>query len=160
MWNPNIKAIHITKLVQMIFNAWFGYSEYVGDLPSAITLIVVSYCFDLISINLNWSTRLWSIVQWEISSTKLRKPLGTHSISQRTLSIHCTNLFLCFSCVFTFLEIIKHNMPKMLLFSSIFNIKMTTQKNHQFWCLLKMHADTTAVTIQFNKMVSNEVKDN
>ena len=57
------------------------------------------------------------IVQREISSsTKLRKPLLTRSISHSTFSILCTNLFLCFSCVFTFLEIIKHNMPKMLLF--------------------------------------------
>ena len=39
------------------------------------------------------------------------KSLLTHSI---TFSIQCTNLFLHFSCVFTFLEIIKHNMPKML----------------------------------------------
>ena len=57
------------------------------------------------------------IVQREISSSKLRKPLLTCSISHSTFSIHCTNLFLRFSCVFTFLEIIKHNMPKMLLFS-------------------------------------------
>ena len=40
--------------------------------------------------------------------------------------------FLCFSCIFTFLEIIKRNMPKMLLFSSIFNIKIVTQKFTNF----------------------------
>ena len=40
MWNPNIKAINITKMVQMIFNAWFGYFEYVNYLLSGITLIV------------------------------------------------------------------------------------------------------------------------
>ena len=27
IWNPNIKVINITKLVQVIFNAWFGYLE-------------------------------------------------------------------------------------------------------------------------------------
>ena len=75
MWNPNIKAIHITKLVQMIFSTWFGYFEYVGYLLHVITLIVLSYCFDLIAINFNWSTLQWSIVQWEISSMKLCKPL-------------------------------------------------------------------------------------
>ena len=47
----------------MIFNAWFGYFEYVGYLPRGITLIVLNYCFDLIAINFNWSTRPWSIVQ-------------------------------------------------------------------------------------------------
>ena len=38
MWNPNIKAIHIPKLVQMIFTAWFGYFEYVGELPRWYTI--------------------------------------------------------------------------------------------------------------------------
>ena len=33
MWNPNIKVINITKLVQMIFKALFGYFEYVGLSP-------------------------------------------------------------------------------------------------------------------------------
>ena len=42
MWNPNIEVITITKLVQMIFRAWFGYSEYVSYLPNGITLIVLS----------------------------------------------------------------------------------------------------------------------
>ena len=132
MWNPNVKTIHITKLVQMIFNAWFGYFEYVSYLLRGIILIVCNYCFDLIPINFNWSSRPWSIVQQEISRTKLRKPLLTHSISHSTFSIHRTNLFVCFSCVFTFLEIMKHNMPKMLLFSSIFSIKMATQKFTNF----------------------------
>ena len=37
MWNTNIKAINITKLVQKIFNTWFRYFEYVGYLPHGIT---------------------------------------------------------------------------------------------------------------------------
>ena len=49
-------------------------------------------------------------------------------------------------------------MLKMLLFSSIFNIKMATQKCTNFFFL--MHAGRTAVTIQCYKIVSNEVKDN
>ena len=59
---------------------------------------------------------VYPTMEWEISSMKLRKPLLTHSISHSIFSIHCTNVFLYFSCVFTFLEIIKHDMPKMLLF--------------------------------------------
>ena len=50
-------------------------------------------------------------------------------------------------------------MPKMLLFSCIFNIKIATQKFTNFDFFL-MHADMTAVTMQSNKIVSNEVKDN
>ena len=34
----------------------------------------------------------------------------------------------CFSYILTFLEIIRHNTPKMLLSSSIFKIKMVTQE--------------------------------
>ena len=42
MWNPNSKVINITKLVQMIFNAWLGYFKYVGYLPGGITLTVLN----------------------------------------------------------------------------------------------------------------------
>ena len=82
--------------MHMIFNAWFGYFEYVGYLPRGITLIILNECIDLIDINFNWSTWLWNNIQQGISSTKLRRPLLTRS---QHLLIHCTNLFafqLCF----------------------------------------------------------------
>ena len=107
---------NITKLMRMIFNAWCGYFEYVGYLPSSITLITLSECLDLITINFNWSTGPWSTIQWEISSTKLHKLLLTCSINHSTVSICCTKFFVGFRCIHTFLEIIKHNMLKMLLF--------------------------------------------
>ena len=75
MWNPNIKVINITNLVQMIFNAWFAYFEYASYLPCGITLIVLNYCFNLILINFDWSTLSSSNVQRQISSMKLCKPL-------------------------------------------------------------------------------------
>ena len=84
---------------------------------------------------------------------------NTYDHSQHLL-LHGTNLFLCFSCIFTFLEIIKHNMWKCCLFSSIFNIKMATHQFTNFGKCFLMHADMTAVTIQSNQIVSNEVKDN
>ena len=158
MWNPYIKVIHITKLVQMMVKTWFVYFEYVSYLSCGITLIVFNYCFDLIAINFNWSTWPWSIVQREISSAKLHKSLLTCSICHSAF-LHCTNLFVCFSCVFTLLEIMKHNMPKMLPFSSIFNIKMST-KIHQFWCFFLHACWYDSCHIQSNKIVSNEVKDN
>ena len=37
---------------------------------------------------------------------------------------------------------------------------MATQKFTNFDKFLEMHADTTSVTIQSNKVVYNEVKDN
>ena len=96
MWNPNIKVINIIKLVQMIFNTWLEYFEYIGYLSCGITLIILNECIDLIDINFNWSTWLWNNIQQGISSTKLRRPLLTRS---QHLLIHCTNLFafqLCF----------------------------------------------------------------
>ena len=50
-------------------------------------------------------------------------------------------------------------MLKMCIFSSTFNIKMATQ-NFTNFDFFKIHADMTAVTIQCNKIVSNEVKAN
>ena len=48
----------------------------------------------------------------------------------------------------------------MRVFSAIFNTKMAAQKFTSFDILFKnMHADRTAVPIQSNKIVLNEVKD-
>ena len=63
----------------------------------------------------------------------------TLSNSHSTFSIHCTNFsFLLFSCSFTFLEIIKHNMLKTLFFPS--SIVKCLYKNSQiliyFKCML------------------------
>jgi len=55
MWSPNIKAMNITKLVQMILSTWFGYFEYIDYLLYGLRLIVLNQCLDLIPINLNWS---------------------------------------------------------------------------------------------------------
>ena len=116
MWNPNIKVINITKLVQMIFHTWFGYFEYVSYLLCDITLIVLNY------------VSIWSL------TTSTGPPDHGASSSEKSAAWNFANhfwhvlsvaapspytaqiFFLCFSCIFTFLEIIKHNMLKMLLF--------------------------------------------
>ena len=138
MWNPNIKVINITKLVEMIVNAWFGYFEYVGCLLHSILLTDLKQCIDLIAVNFNWSTPPCSIIQWEISSTKFIKPLLTHSISHSTF-LYCTNFFLfgVSFVIFTFLEIIKLNMLKCYFFPAPFNIKMAIQKFINFDKFLK-----------------------
>ena len=69
------------------------------------------------------------------STKKLRKPLLTHSISHSTFSIWCTNLYLRFGCVFTFLEIIKHNMLKMLCTFFIHCTKLFLHLSSVFTCL-------------------------
>ena len=47
----------------------------------------------------------------------------------------------------------------MLLISSIFYVKMATQKFTNFGNFLKMHTDMAAVMISGDEIVSNEVKD-
>ena len=42
MLKPNIKAINKTTLVQMTFNTWFEYFEYVDHILQGITLIVLN----------------------------------------------------------------------------------------------------------------------
>ena len=72
------------------------------------------YQFDC--YNCYWCIWSWSIVQKEISITKLNIPPLTHLINHSTFSVYCTHLFLHFSCIFTFLEMKKHNMTKMHIF--------------------------------------------
>ena len=122
MRNPNIEVRNITKLGQMTFNAWLGYFEYVSYLPRGITI----YCshlmsqFDRYQLQLVYPS-IGSNIQQEISSTKLCKPLfDTFYHSQHILHILHFFFFLAFQLHFTFLEVIKHDMLKMLLFSSIF----------------------------------------
>ena len=125
---------HKIKETFFIFtnNYWFGYFEYVSSLRRGRTLIVLNSCLDWIPINFNWSTLLLSIIQWEISSRKLHRPLLTHLLSHSTFPIHCTNPFLHFSCIFTFLELIKHNMLKISLI--LFHLQCWNghTKIHQF----------------------------
>ena len=121
MWNPNIKTIHITKLVQMVFNSRFGYCEYVGHVLHGITLegffsVKVSVWL------LSTSTVLFQPWQNLSNEKSPAQNFASHfdaSVSHSTFSIHCTNLILHFSCILTFLEIIKDNMQKMLLFSRL-----------------------------------------
>ena len=42
MWNANLKANNITKLVKKIFSALFGYLEYANYLLHGITLTVLN----------------------------------------------------------------------------------------------------------------------
>lgn len=74
----HIKVNNLTKLVQIIFNVWFSYFEYIGYFWCHITLILLKSWFD----QFQW----WSIIQWEISNTKLNKSLLIHSIRHKSKS--------------------------------------------------------------------------
>ena len=103
MWNSNIKVMNITKLVQMIFSAWFGYFEHVsylsyGNNTDCSQLMFQFACYLLQLVYLSVEHGPVRNLQHKTSQTAL-----THFISHSTFSIHRTNIFLRFSCVFTFL---------------------------------------------------------
>ena len=91
-----------------------------------------SQCLNLIAINSTGLPNCGASSSERFAAQNFANHFWHVRVSHSTFSTHCTNLFLRFSCVFTFLEIIKHNMPKMLFFSSIFNIKMATEKFTNF----------------------------
>ena len=80
--------------------------------------------------------------------------------TQRLLGTLHKSLFVCFSCVFTFLEILQHNIPKMLHIFFHPVLKWLHKNSPILVSFLKMHSDMAAVTMQSNKTVTNEVKDN
>lgn len=65
-------------------------------LPRGRMLTVLNKWLDWIAIDLSWSPRPWSILQQELSHTKLPESLLPRSIPPSTFCIHCTNLF--FAC--------------------------------------------------------------
>ena len=134
MWKLDIKhqSNEHNQALQMIFSTWLGYFECVGYLPCGIMSIALNYCLDLTFINFTWFTPPWRITQWEISSTDLQCFFANHfwhvwSVTAPSPYINHF-FFLRFSCLFTFLEIMKHNMPKIFLLSSIFTKILATQK--------------------------------
>ena len=89
------------------------------------------------------------------------KPLLTRLIRHSTVCICCTNLFVRFSYVFTFLKIIKHDMPKILPFFLPSSTLRWLHKNSPIFISLFLNACWyDSCHIQSNKTVSNEVKDN
>ena len=155
MWKPNITVIidHcmmyiyiITDLVQMIFSTQFRYFEFVGYLLCGMMLIVFSVSIWLHSTTIGLPDHGESSSE-KISRTKPHKALLTHSVSDSSFSMYHTILSLHFSCIFTFLKIIKHNMLKMLIFFSSSVLKWL-YKNSTIFLFFKMHSDMTAVTIQ------------
>ena len=132
MWNANIKVIKIFKMVHMTSGDWFGYFEYVGYVLHGITLIAVDYFFHLITINFNWSTEPWSIVRHQSPAQNFANHFW-HIQSVTAPSQSTTQIFFELQFVFTFLEIIKHNLcPKCCFFLPSSILKMATQKFTNF----------------------------
>ena len=125
---PKHKVVNITKLAQ-----WFSMLDL--DILSilAIPMWYNIYCSQLISwFDHHQLQLLYSIMEdcpVRNFQTKLHKPLLTHLISYSTFFIQGS---LHFSFIFTFLEIIKYNMMKVLLFSSTLNLKLAIQQFTNF----------------------------
>ena len=107
--------------------------------------------YQLLLVYLTMEYHLVRNLQCKTSQTTL-----AHSISHSTFSIRCTNLFLCLSSIYTFLEIIKHDLLKCHFLP--FSILECLPQNSPILMFVLMHADMNTVTIQSNKIVCNEVK--
>ena len=88
----------------------------------------------------------------------LHTPLHTLDKSQHLLYTLHKSFFGCFSCFFTFLEIINHNMLKILLFY-IFTIKMIKQTLTHFHKLVFLNAHCyDSCHMQSNKLFQMKLK--
>ena len=91
----------ITLLIWIFQVCWLSPTWYNID---------CSQCLDLITINFNWPTQPWSIAHRETSSTKTSQSSFDMFYQSWHLlhALHKSFFCLCFSYIFTFLEIIKH----------------------------------------------------
>ena len=138
-------------LIQKIINVLITNQEntfscdFTLSMPSQRNLVSFLLCFwwcyvSIVSINvLIWPlfTSTGLLYHGELSMWKFPAWNFTNNfwhIRSVTESSYTAQIFyfLYFSCFFTLLEIIKHNVLKMLLFSSIFNIKIAKQKLTNF----------------------------
>ena len=139
MWQPNIKAINITKLVQF-------FSTLDLDIFSMSAASCIVYYW-LISNNvLIWLLLTSTGLSHHEASSSEKSPAQNwsnhfwHIRSVTAPSSHTAHIFFFFLVsvvIFTFLEIIKHNMLKCYFFPAPFNIKMATQKFINFDKFLK-----------------------
>ena len=158
MWNSNIKVINKTKLVWM-----FSMPDLDTLSMSAISCVVWHWLFPIY---------IWI---WSLSISTGLTNHGASS-SEKSLAQNFTNhfyviwsvippspytaqiFFVCFNCCFTFLEIIKHSMPKCCFFIPSSILKWLCKNS----ILIKknlMYADMTAVTRQSNKIALNYIKE-
>ena len=116
MWYPNIKAINITKLVQIIND--FSVLNLDTLSMSAISCVVSYDCSQLMSWFDHYQFQLVFLTMKHCPVKSLQhETTDTFDQSQHLLhTLHRSFYFFLFGCIFTFLEIIKHNMPKCCFF--------------------------------------------
>ena len=102
MWNPSIKAMNTTKLVQITSNAWFG-DLWVCQLSPAWRNTDCSQCLDLIAVNFHWQAWQWSPVQQEISRVKCQSQHLIHTLQKSLILLYCFLLFIVSFCCCCFL---------------------------------------------------------
>ena len=157
MWRPNIKAVKMTKLVHVMLQTDFDILSMLPPTQHNVDCSQLMSCFDRYQLQLTYPT-----VKHRPARNLQHKILQTTSNmflqSQHLLHTLHKSFFFCFIFVFTFLEIIKHNMLQFFLPSSI--LKRLHNNSPILVKFFKTHADMIVATTQSNKTVLNEVKDN
>lgn len=143
----------------MIFEARSGFFENVPRVPRAM---MRSDPGNTCCCRLSAAPGLpdpWGNCTRVISRTKLGNPLLMCSITHGNVSIHTTNLSLFYSSSFTFLEMTQPKGLKNCLCSCIFSEKRVKHTFISFGDeIFLSYCDMTAVMIQSNKKVSNDIK--
>lgn len=84
------------------------------------------------------------------------KFLSTHSITWTTFSINCTNMVLSLSCIFTFLQSKKFNIPRILF---IIFVLSETKRSQFYNFLIKMYAKKV-IKIQWKIIIFSAINNN
>ena len=121
-WYWDIEVVNRTTLVQVIFDTWFGWVCWLFSTNVLIWLLSTSISLPDHGASPN-----------DVSPAR---NVASHFWQGQSVTAPCPYMaqifFLDFSCIFTFLEIIKHKIQNILPFPSIFNIKIATQKFTSF----------------------------
>ena len=120
---------------------WFPMLDlsigYLSHKIMLIMLIILNECLNLISINFNWSPKSWS------SKKSPGQNFTNHFWYSQFIVVtspYTVQFILCvcmFQLYFIFLEIIKHNMPKMSLLP--YSILKWLHKNSQILIFFNAH---------------------
>ena len=115
MRHPFSKFRNFSKLLKMRMNSWMVWTKLSGQFLNWYTRIFFKGCFKKRIIKLNRTSGLILIFKGEIFTSEFRKPSSASSFIHTFLSIHWMNVSSRFGCRVSFLELIKHYVPQMIL---------------------------------------------
>ena len=96
---------------------WWVEFRSICDLSYHTTPVIFYHCFYFGLVNFSWTSRARCIFEFKISGTITSKPILALGFSQWFFTITVIKLFPSLHCVFTFSEVIKWNVTKMIFWN-------------------------------------------